>query len=102
MTRRRITLAFILYVTLDLSSPFVPGSFNFEPDECVEGIHRVSAPEVAATTAPARLPIERSAPPLPTPVQPVTGGCYCVLEWLIAAHADARSTSDPPPPGEDH
>jgi hypothetical protein len=40
MTRRRLFLGFLFYLTLDLSNPFVAGAFNFNPDECVDGIHR--------------------------------------------------------------
>ena len=39
--RGRLTIfAFLLYVTLDLSNPFHPGAFNFNPEECVEVAHR--------------------------------------------------------------
>ena len=30
----------LCYVSLDLSSPFVPGAFNFDADESVEGVQR--------------------------------------------------------------
>ena len=33
-------VAFVFYVTLDLSNPFVAGAFNFNPDECVEATQR--------------------------------------------------------------
>ena len=33
-------LAFVMYVTLDLSNPFIAGAFNFSPDECVEATQR--------------------------------------------------------------
>ena len=36
MRGRLWTLVFIAYVALDLSSPFVPGAFAFNPDECIE------------------------------------------------------------------
>lgn len=37
---RRLTLLVLCYVSLDLSSPFVPGAFNFNPDESVDGVCR--------------------------------------------------------------
>lgn len=33
------TLLILAYVTLDLSNPFMPGAFTFDPEDCVEGIH---------------------------------------------------------------
>jgi hypothetical protein len=40
MTRRRgLLLAVLLYVTLDLSLPAMPGAFVFEPADSVETIH---------------------------------------------------------------
>lgn len=35
---RCATLAFLLYVSLDLSNPHMPGAFNFDPEDCVESI----------------------------------------------------------------
>jgi hypothetical protein len=53
---RRLTLLFALYVALDLSSPFVPGAFNFNPDESIDGVsrHRESTgrPDLTASTPP--------------------------------------------------
>jgi hypothetical protein len=103
MKRRGMTMALLVYVTLDLSSPFVPGSFNFDPDECVEGIHRPSSPqELAVSTAPTRLPIVRLSEPAPPSIRPVAGGCHGVLEWLVDSRDSTRASGDPPPLGEDH
>ena len=103
MKRRHMTIAFLVYVTLDLSSPFVPGSFNFDPDECVEGIHRASSPhDLAASTVSSGLPVARLVVPVPSPVRRVAGGRHPVLEWLVDARVDTRASGDPPPPSEDH
>ena len=103
MKRRHMTMAILLYVTLDLSSPFVPGAFNFDPDECVEGIQRASSPqELALSTIPARLPVTRLVVSAPSLVRPVAGGCHTVLEWLVDSREDTRASGDPPPPSEDH
>ena len=45
-------VAFVFYVALDLSNPFVAGAFNFNPDECVEA-------------TPTQLPEETPTVPLP-------------------------------------
>jgi hypothetical protein len=97
-------LALLAYVTLDLSSPFIPGSFNFDPDECVEGIHRASSLQERADVAvvSTRLPVARLVIPAPSPVRPAAAGCRTVLEWLVDSRDDTRAAGDPPPPGEDH
>src|SRR5206468_2407251 len=104
MTRRRLMLAFLLYLTLDLTNPFVAGAFNFNPDECVEGIHRASsfAERTDASAPPARMPVVRLASSPPSPVRPPAGGRYTILEWLVAARDDTRASGDPPPLSEDH
>ena len=105
MNRRRFLIGFLLYLTADLSTPFVAGAFNFNPDECVEGLHhRASsfAERTDASALPARVPVVRLALPLPSPVRPSTGGRYVILEWLVDAREDTRAAADPPPPGEDH
>ena len=104
MTPRRLTLAFLMYLTLDLSSPFVPGAFNFEPDECVEAIRGSSSPHprADASALPARTPVVRLGLPPSSPVRPLAGGRHVVLEWLVDSREDARASGESPPPGEDH
>jgi hypothetical protein len=52
MLRRAALLALLVYVTLDLSLPAMPGAFVFEVDESVESVHgtrgRVAADVSAA------------------------------------------------------
>jgi hypothetical protein len=105
MTRRRLMLAFLVYVTIDLSNPFVPGAFNFDPDECVDGIHRGSSSHQrtdAPALLPARVPVVRLELPPSSPVRPPAGGSYAILEWLVDSREETRASGDPPPPGEDH
>jgi hypothetical protein len=104
MNRRRLILAFLVYVTLDLSNPFVPGAFNFNPDECVEAIQRVSSSHqrIDASALPARVPVMRLELPASSPARPPVGGRYVILEWLVDSREDARASGDPRPPGEAH
>jgi hypothetical protein len=51
MHRRLWFLAFVTYVALDLSSPFIAGAFNFNPDECVEAAHREQQVDAASSDA---------------------------------------------------
>jgi hypothetical protein len=94
----------LLYVSLDLSSPFVPGAFNFDPDQCVEGLHRASSPHPRGG-APAQLgrsPVTCLLALPPSPVRTVAAGRHTVLEWLVGSRDDTRAPGDPSPPGEDH
>ena len=104
MNRRRLMLAFLVYVTIDLSNPFVPGAFNFNPDDCVESIHRTSSSPgcAGASLVPARAPVARLGVPLPSPLRPLAAGRHALLEWLVEAREEARASGDPPQPSEDH
>lgn len=97
-------MLFTMYVSLDLSSPFVPGAFNFNPDECVEGIHRASSAHerADAPALSARAPVVRLVSSPPSPVRPLAGGRHPVLEWLVDSRADSRASGDPPSLSEDH
>ena len=93
-------LAFVVYVALDLSNPFIAGAFNFNPDECVEGLHRTASSHqrADAPALPSRAPVVRMVTPSPSLARPLAGGRYTVLEWLVGT----RASGDPPPPAEDH
>ena len=96
-------LAFLFYFTIDLSNPFVPGAFNFNPDDCVDGIHRMSSSSAQRTDAPelpARVPVVRLEVPLPSHVRLPAGGRHSVLEWLVDSREDTRASGDTP--AEDH
>ena len=104
MNRRRGMLVFVIYIALDLSSPFVPGAFNFNPDECVDGIQRASSPNqrADASALPTRTPVVRLELPPPSPVRPLAGGRHLVLEWLVDGRDNTRASGDPSSPTEDH
>src|SRR5262245_46845718 len=68
MPWRRLAFLVLSYVSLDLSSPFVPGAFSFNPDDCVEGVrqassHRAARLNQANTTPPANLTPARLVEP---------------------------------------
>jgi hypothetical protein len=102
--RRRLFLVFLLYLTVDLTNPFVAGAFSFDPDECVEALtYRASSSvdRADASGLPARVPVVRLARPSPSPVRPRAGGRYAILEWLIDWRAETHVSGDPPPIGDD-
>jgi hypothetical protein len=105
MTRHRLLLGFLIYLTLDLTNPFIAGAFSFDPDDCVDGVHhRTSSPtdRTDASALPARSPAVRLALPSPSPVRPLAGGRHTVLEWLVASREDAHAVGDSPAPSDEH
>jgi hypothetical protein len=105
MTGRRLTLCVLLYVTLDLSSPFVPGAFTFDLDDCVEGVHSGAstyARRAAAAALPARKPVARPELSPRSPGPPRPEGRHPVIAWLTDTREDRRAATAPPPPAEDH
>jgi hypothetical protein len=103
MKARRTVLAFLLYVSLDLGSPFIPGAFSFDPDECVEGVGCPrSALDRADATAPmSRSPVVRLAPSA-SPARAVGRSAQPVLAWLVDVREGTRASGDPPSPVDDH
>jgi hypothetical protein len=79
MRARHLTLLFLLYVVLDLSNPFVPGAFNFDPDDSVDGVSR------SREQAPLRL----QGAPSPVPATPTADA------GRVAPPAVARSVRVP-------
>ena len=56
--RGRLTMfAFVVYVALDLSNPFIPGAFNFNPEECVEAAHREHQQQAGVHSVPRARPL---------------------------------------------
>ena len=102
MQGRLSFLAFLLYLTLDLSSPFVAGAFNFDADECVEAAQRQqradaaadSATHVAQRVVPERMETQRLVPRMPVPDSR--------RDWRTAVPVAHALVASPPSPTEDH
>ena len=98
---RPLTLLVLCYVSLDLSSPFVPGAFNFNADESIDGVQR------HRETPARRLPTAPTPPVPPAPdlgsVRHTSGAVArtgrvpgTVYEWLVdvrRAHAPVPEVS---------
>ena len=94
--------AFLIYVALDLSNPFVAGAFNFNPDECVEATQREQradavtdwatriAQHVHQQQAEARRIVARAPAPAPR------------SDWRSPAPVAHVVSASPPSPTEDH
>jgi hypothetical protein len=99
---RRLTLLLVLYVGLDLANPFMPGAFNFDPDESFEGVHvqiHVIRPQFAVvSSAPSARPALDRRSTTPTSGRPDK----ILREWRVDLRQSHDAPSAPPPPGEDH
>ncbi len=100
--RPALLVAILLYVTLDLSLPAMPGAFVFDSSDSVEStqIRARAAVEIVALPAPVRDAFALSRPPLDvkdrrTPAESVQRGRRPALSWRSWA------LHDPAPPSED-
>ncbi len=100
--RPALLLVILLYVTLDLSLPAMPGAFVFDSADSVEStqIRARAAVEIVVLPAPVRDAFVLPRPPLdvknrltPTGTAPRERGP--VLSWR------SRALHDPAPPSED-
>jgi hypothetical protein len=92
-------LVIAVYVGLDLTNPFMPGAFIFDPGESVEGVHhgeRGRAPVVALATPSTPRVLEDGTPPAPR--RPVPAA----RKWFAEPPTARLPASDPPPLAEDH
>ena len=103
MRYRRIAFMVALYVTVDLTNPFIGCAFNFNPEESIDGLSR-SHERLLPQETPAVLPtpsgrdharIARLAPTWPFTAR-LRGG------WLAQMRQAHAPNSDPQSSTEDH
>jgi hypothetical protein len=100
---RRLLLLLGLYVLLDFSNPFMPGAFEFELSNSVDGLSQprqraVSAPAVTLPSAPVARLEPRPAALRPSEPAVVLGRLLTPVRPLIPYRSD---TASPAPPGDD-
>lgn len=103
MRYRRIALVIALYVTVDLTNPFVGGAFSFDAEESMDGVarqherlrHQEAAESLPMSAGEDRAEIARSvsAPPAPSRL---------LGEWFVHLRLAHAPQSDPQSPAEDH
>jgi hypothetical protein len=99
MPTRPLVLAIALYVGLDLTNPFMPGAFHFDPEESVEGISTERIWKVAvALAAPVVRRVERENLP---PASPHLRDPRARHRAAEPGPAHVRDP-EPPPLSEDH
>jgi hypothetical protein len=99
--RQGLLCALLLYVTLDLSLPDLPGAFAFDPDASVESV------DVARARPPAKIPVL----PVPSsddrlfltnlrhrlpPSRSISASATPVVKWLPRAHCALPHSSEDP------
>ena len=101
MRARRLILLLGLYVSLDLANPFMPGAFNFNPDDSVDGVrlhYEVFRSRLAVIPTPPSIRDAALKRPVVTP-QPAEPPA--VSEWFVDLR-QRQSSSSEPPPVDDH
>jgi hypothetical protein len=102
--RRVFVLAILIYVTLDLSLPAMPGAFVFEPEDSAEStqVRARAAAETVALPALARDPGSVLFQPLRevderlAPVSSAERRERPVASWRSRAHCDSAPPSEDP------
>lgn len=106
MKARALTLLILCYVSLDFSSPFIPGAFTFDPDGSIEGVFSRRDGAAWRVVPDARSPSPTSRAGTVTrptgTITPVPRRSRAASEWLV----DVRRAHAPVPeartPSEDH
>jgi hypothetical protein len=103
MCRRAFVAAILIYVVLDLSSPWIPGAFMFDVTESVEsyqGRARAAAVDGVVPTSLARDPVVSSRPSIDLAARPgPAASLQC--EWRPHLSRQSRTVLHPPPASED-
>jgi hypothetical protein len=98
---RGLIVALLVYITLDLSLPSIPGAFAFEPSDSIESTCQGRARAATAVVALPVLPVERPTVEVPRPG--VRGRVTSVR--VVARHRPRvlpRTAPEPAPPTDDH
>jgi hypothetical protein len=99
MPARPLIVAIAIYVSLDLSNPFMPGAFIFDPEQSVEGLHGERGREQIITVAPPVAPrVETDEAPARSARRPAP----MARRWLAEPRPAHVPAGEPPPPSDDH
>jgi hypothetical protein len=96
MPARPFILAIVVYVGLDLTNPFMPGAFIFDPEQSVEGVHAEGGRQHLASPAGPRVEAATVRPVPPRHFAPLT------RRWRAEPRPAHVPAFDPPPLSEDH
>jgi hypothetical protein len=95
-------LLFIAYLALDLGSPFIPGAFVFNADQCVELAHGERQRDAARAERRADGALD-AAPQTTTPPATAlrTRVPHVLTEWFVSVRL-AHAASPPSASAEEH
>jgi hypothetical protein len=99
MPARPLILVIAIYVGLDLSNPFMPGAFIFDPEQSVEGVHGERGRPHIVALAGSAAPRISTDPARPAPARP---SAPATKRWFAEPPPTHVPASDPPPLSEDH
>ena len=92
-----------LYVTFDLTNPFVGCAFNFNADETMDGVSRQHEPLLhPAGMVPLPMPPGRDEAGLARPAPARAFPPRALGEWFVQLRQAHAPQSDPQSPPEDH
>ena len=103
MRYRQLALLTALYLSLDLTNPFIGCAFNFNTDESIEGVsrpHERLLHQAGNVEVPVRPGVESG--PLGLPVLVRRLEVRPLAEWFVDLRQAHAPTSDPQSPSEDH
>jgi len=98
MRTRRLILVIAVYVGLDLTNPFMPGAFTFDPEQSVDGVHGDRGRPQLVTPATPAVPRVHTAGTPPSPRLPAPAA----RTWFAEPRPVHVRVSDPAPLSEDH
>jgi hypothetical protein len=103
MRYRRIALMIALYVTFDLTNPFVGRAFNFNADETMDGVTCPHEPLFhQAGMVPLPMPSGRDEAGLARPAPARAFPSRAIGEWFVQLRQAHAPQSEPQSPTEDH
>jgi hypothetical protein len=103
MRYRRIALVIALYVTVDLTNPFVGGAFSFNAEESMDGVARQHERLLhQAAAVPLPMPTGEDNPGIARPAPAQAFLSRSLGEWFVHLRLAHAPHSDPQSPTEDH
>lgn len=102
MRARLLVVLVLAYVSLDLSSPWVPGAFTFDPDESVDAAFarpRMAASGMPQVVTPASMPAPAPRTPRVVPRSEVVA--RPLVEWVADLRRAHSVAVEPTRPAED-
>ena len=97
-----LSLFVATYLCLDFADPFMPGAYEFDPDQSVDGVSP-SSDDARQESLPVAATPPRSGRMAEVPLaNPRHTAIFFPIEWAIVLRQAHPPSSDPPSLSEDH